>query len=114
MCVRSGAGHEDDCVKPIGYIYVVSYLSRRTNCSNQSARAELETELSHLSDLVTKTEQRKLAFRAKRDYKSTAEATKTLHTVRGKIHSTRRSLEPLVMSCPFCLWNGSALFVATQ
>ena len=69
-----------------------------------------EAEISRLEGLVAKTEERKRAFRAMRDYKSTVEATETFKSLLAEIAALRRSLEPVEMSCPFCLWRGAALF----
>ena len=80
--------------------------------SPKSAGSGSEAELTRLAELVVKTEERKRTFRATRDYKSTLEATETLKNLRAKIAAARRALEPVEMSCPFCLWRCSALFVA--
>lgn len=76
---------------------------------------EARAELTHLLELVAKTEQSKLNFlstKDKRDYRSIAAASETLNTLRAKVAKTRKFLEPLVMSCPFCLWSCTTQFVS--
>lgn len=70
----------------------------------------MKAELTRWLDLVVKTEERKDAFRAVRDHKSTVQATETLRILRSDIAARRKDLEALVMSCPFCLWNCANLF----
>lgn len=72
--------------------------------------ADTAAEVAHLEHLLDEAEKRKQAFKAMGDYDATAEATNALRSLRDKIARDRRFLEPIVMSCPFCLWNGGALF----
>ena len=76
------------------------------------SRTEEEEELARLAELVSRTEDRKKAFRAMRDYKSTVEATETLRGLGAEMAAARQALEPVQMECPFCLWGCSALFAA--
>ncbi|CAM9779002.1 unnamed protein product, partial [Ectocarpus fasciculatus] len=70
-----------------------------------------ETKLQHLSTLVAKTEEKKAALRATRGArKDILEATEKLKALRHEISATQRAIEPLVMTCPFCLWNFAPLF----
>lgn len=82
-------------------------------CGKKSTEADTKAEVTHLQQLVDKGEQRKQALKAMGDYAATAEATSTLRGLRDKIARHRRFLEPIVLSCPFCRWNGGALFAAT-
>lgn len=76
----------------------------------QSARAECDAELARLVESVSSITERKRAFRCMRDFKSTQEMSEALKTVQDKIARLKRSLEPVIMSCPFCLWDGATLF----
>ncbi|CBJ34130.1 hypothetical protein Esi_1076_0001 [Ectocarpus siliculosus] len=70
-----------------------------------------ESKLRHLSTLVAKAEMNKTALRAARGaHKDILEATEKLRALRHEVSATRRALAPLVMSCPFCLWNSAPLF----
>ncbi|CAM9645854.1 unnamed protein product, partial [Ectocarpus sp. 4 AP-2014] len=70
-----------------------------------------ETKLRHLSTLMAKAEENKTVLRAARGArKDILEATEKIRALRHEISATRRALEPLVMSCPFCLWNFAPLF----
>ena len=68
---------------------------------------ERKDELARLEEFAMRVEEQKLCAR---DFQSSQKASETLRALRDKIAWAKRSLEPLVMSCPFCLWDGTKLF----
>lgn len=74
--------------------------------------AEWEEKARNLSELAAETEERKKALRAGRGSPADIlKASERIKSVRDEIAATRRFLEPLVMSCPFCLWSCTPLFM---
>lgn len=85
----------------------------RTDRCHQNTVAGWEEKARNLSRLAAETEERKRALIAERGSRADIlKANRRLKSIREEIAATRRFLEPLVMSCPFCLWNCSPLFSA--
>ncbi|CAN0112596.1 unnamed protein product, partial [Scytosiphon promiscuus] len=75
--------------------------------------AEGEIKLRNLSELEAKIETRKAALRAARAaHADVIEATERLKAIRKEMTAVRRAIEPLIVSCPFCLWNCAPLFTS--
>lgn len=73
--------------------------------------AEGEAKLRDLSELAVNTEKRKAELRATRAaHEDIIKATESLKAIRKEIAAIRRAVEPLIVSCPFCLWNSAPLF----
>ena len=90
----------------------IGYNSRTDRC-RQKTKAGWEEKARTLSGLAAETEEQKKALIAGRGSRADIlEASERLKSIRDEIAATRRFLEPLVMSCPFCLWNCSPLFSA--
>lgn len=71
---------------------------------------KLEDELADLQRLIRESECRKRAFREAEEHRSTLMETQTLKLMRRRVSRVHRLLEPVVMTCPFCLWGCETLF----
>lgn len=75
--------------------------------------AEWEEQARNLLEQSGETEERKKALIEGRGSRADIlRASESLRNLHEEIAATRRFLEPLVMSCPFCLWNCTPLFIA--
>ena len=61
---------------------------------------ERKEKLARLEDFAMRVEEHKFCAR---DFQSSQKVSETLRALQDKIARAKRSLEPLVMSCPFCL-----------
>lgn len=85
----------------------------RTDLCLQNTVAQWEEKMRNLSELAAKTEERKKTLREGRGSRADIlKASESLKRINHEIAATRRFLEPLAMSCPFCLWDCAPLFVA--
>lgn len=75
--------------------------------------SEWEEKAANLSELAAETEGRKKTLRSGRNPRrmEILEASERLQGIHAELATTRRLLEPLVTSCPFCLWSSEPLFI---
>eukprot|EP00903_Cladosiphon_okamuranus_P011630 g10939.t1 len=75
--------------------------------------AEWEEKLRNLLELAGETEARKGGLiEGRGSCADILRASESLKRIGEEIAATRRLLEPLVTSCPFCLWSCAPLFIA--
>ena len=84
----------------------------RPEKSRQDTVAEWKEKVATLSELAAETEELKRTLRAGRGPRTKIlEASERLRGINDQLATTRRFLEPLVTSCPFCLWTCEPLFI---
>jgi len=95
---------------------LATHHNQRDACSDKSRQetvSECEEKVAKLTELAAETEERKKILRAGRGPRTEIlEASERLRSIYAELATTRRRLEPLVTSCPFCLWSSEPLFIA--